>query len=137
MIAKFKSAMSSYPTGITCILTKNKTNSYSGIIVNSFASVSLKPLIVLWNIDEKSKKFKVFNKSKNQTIVILSYNQKEIVNEIAFKNAQVDEKKYIEILKQSICYKKEIYPLQLDVWFIANKINDDEGMFLLYNLFDS
>jgi len=104
MIAKFKSAMSSYPTGITCILTKNKTNSYSGIIVNSFASVSLKPLIVLWNLDEKSKKFKVFNKSKNQTIVILSYNQKEIVNEIAFKNSHVDEKKYVEILKQSICY---------------------------------
>ena len=104
MINKFKSAMSSYPTGIVCVLTKNKDQSYSAIIANSFSSVSLKPLIVLWSLDIRSKKFKIINQSKNQIVAILSYNQKDEVNEIAFKNAKIDTNKFHQILKKSICY---------------------------------
>ena len=104
MISKFKSAMSSYPTGIVCVLTKYKDKSYSAIIVNSFSSVSLKPLIVLWSLDVKSKKFKTINQSKNQIIAILSYNQRDEVNEIAFKNAKIDSNKFHQILKKSICF---------------------------------
>ena len=104
MINKFKFAMSSYPTGIVCVLTKNKDQSYSAIIVNSFSSVSLKPLIVLWSLDIKSKKFKTINQSKNQIIAILAYNQKDEVNEIAFKNAKIDINRFHQILKKSICF---------------------------------
>ena len=104
MINKFKSAMSSYPTGIVCVLTKDKDQSYNAIIVNSFSSVSLKPLIVLWSLDIKSKKFKTINQSKNQIVAILSYNQKDEVNEIAFKNAKIDINRFHQILKKSICF---------------------------------
>lgn len=104
MINKFKSAMSSYPTGIVCVLTKDKDQSYNAIIVNSFSSVSLKPLIVLWSLDIKSKKFKKINQSKNQVVAILSYNQKDEVNEIAFKNAKIDNNRFNQILKKSICF---------------------------------
>jgi len=104
MINKFKSAMSSYPTGIVCVLTENKDKAYSAIIVNSFSSVSLKPLIVLWSLDIKSKKFKKINQSKNQVVAILSYNQKDEVNEIAFKNVKIDTSRFHQILKKSICF---------------------------------
>lgn len=104
MINKFKSAMSSYPTGIVCVLTKDKDQSYNAIIVNSFSSVSLKPLIVLWSLDIKSKKFKKINQSKIQVVAILSYNQRDEVNEIAFKNAKIDNNRFNQILKKSICF---------------------------------
>ena len=104
MINKFKTAMSSYPTGIVCVLTKNKDKSYSAIIVNSFSSVSLKPLIVLWSLDIKSKKFKLINQSKKQVVAILSYEQKNEVNEIAFKNIKIDNDRFNHILKKSICF---------------------------------
>lgn len=96
--------MSSYPTGIVCILTQINKNSYSAIIVNSFSSVSLKPLIVLWSLDIKSKKFRYFRNSKKQTVVILGYKQKKIANEIAFKNPDINFKRFKDILDNSICF---------------------------------
>ncbi len=104
MIKKFKTALSKYPTGIVCIFSNNNNGFFDSILVNSFASVSLRPLLVLWSLDKKSSKFNIFKKSKQQTIVILSNNQKKIANEIAFKKDQINQLDFTAILKKSICY---------------------------------
>ncbi len=101
MIKNFKTALSRYPTGIVCIFSKSNTG-YESIIVNSFASVSLKPLLVLWSLDKKSSKFNIFKKSKQQVIAVLSNNQKKIANELAFKKNHVSEFDFKQILKKSI-----------------------------------
>ena len=77
MITKYKNALSNYPTGIFCVFSKDKKEKYNCIIVNSFSSVSLKPLLVLWCLDKKSSKLHFFRKSKNQIIALLSEDQKK------------------------------------------------------------
>ncbi len=101
-IEKLKSALSNFPTGIACIFSK-KNNVYNALIINSFASVSLKPPIVLWSLDKKSSKFNLFINSKSQIIVILCKNQKKFANRIAFHQAKVSDLEFNKILKTSIC----------------------------------
>jgi len=102
MIKKFKAALSKYPTGIACVLSKNIKNNYNGIIINSFSSVSLKPLMVLWSLDIKSSKFKNFKSSKKQTVVLLSKNQKKLVNKMAFQNDEISSLEYKKIIDNSV-----------------------------------
>ena len=102
MIKKFKTALSKYPTGIACVLSRNSKNNYNAIIINSFSSVSLKPLMVLWSLDIKSSKFKFFKKSKKQIIVLLSKNQKKLVKDIAFKKDEISNLDYKDMIDQSI-----------------------------------
>ena len=47
----YRNFLSLFSTGITSIVVKNK-KIYEGITVNSFASVSLKPKIVIWCLDK-------------------------------------------------------------------------------------
>ena len=102
MIKKFKSALSRYPTGIVCIFSKNKKGFYNAIIVNSFASVSLNPLIVLWSLDIASSKFKYFKSAKEQSIVVLSNLQKKIINDIAYKKDLISSLEFKKILSHSV-----------------------------------
>lgn len=102
MITKYKNALSNYPTGIFCVFSKDKKEKYNCIIVNSFSSVSLKPLLVLWCLDKKSSKLHFFRKSKNQIIALLSDDQKKIVKKYAYANKNLNEIELSNILKKSI-----------------------------------
>ena len=73
----FKSSMSKYATGVT-VITINKNEQYIGKTVNSFASVSLKPPLVLFSLDKKSSSLNDFKKSKFLGINILSKKQRSI-----------------------------------------------------------
>ena len=99
---KFKTALSNYPTGIVCVFSKKK-EFYEAIIVNSFASVSLKPPLILWSLDKNSSKFDIFKNSKNQIVVLLSKNQKKFANKIAFNKDKVSNLEFNNTLKLSIC----------------------------------
>ena len=55
---KFKTVMGNYPTGVTVVTTVDKDGTPVGLTVNSFASVSLDPTLVLWSIDHKSFNFR-------------------------------------------------------------------------------
>lgn len=71
----FKKAMGNYPTGVTVITTLNQENKPIGMTVNSFASVSLNPLLILWSIDKKSSALKGFLEGEHFCVNILSDNQ--------------------------------------------------------------
>lgn len=74
----FKELMGSYPTGVTVVTTMDKHNQPVGLTVNSFASVSIEPLMVLWCIDKNSNSLSAFKSSKRYAINILAGNQEEI-----------------------------------------------------------
>ncbi|MEM1371733.1 MAG: flavin reductase family protein [Pseudomonadota bacterium] len=69
--AAFRRAMSKFATGVA-----HKNPRYEGaaqgIVVNSFASVSLDPALVLWSIDKGSRRRAVFEHADRQAIHILS-----------------------------------------------------------------
>ena len=73
----FKKALSKFSTGITVITTKRNSILY-GKTINSFSSLSLSPALVLFSLDVKSSKLKIFKSAKFISINILSEKQKLI-----------------------------------------------------------
>ncbi len=73
----FKSVMSKFVTGVTIITIKNNNN-YIGKTVNSFASVSLNPPLVLFSLEKKSSYLTEYTKYSFFGINILSRNQKKL-----------------------------------------------------------
>lgn len=82
---EFKKALGNYPTGVTVVTTLDKQNNPIGLTVNSFASVSLEPLLILWSIDKKSSSYPVFLEVEKFVVNILADNQAEICSLFASK----------------------------------------------------
>ena len=73
----FKSVMRKFPTGVA-IITINNNNNYFGKTVNSFASVSLNPPLVLFSLEKQSSSLKDYTKSSFFGINILARKQKKL-----------------------------------------------------------
>lgn len=74
----FKEVMANYPTGVTVLTTTDSKGSPIGLTVNSFASVSVDPLLVLWSVDKMVFSYDEFQKTKHFVVNILSNNQEDI-----------------------------------------------------------
>jgi flavin reductase (DIM6/NTAB) family NADH-FMN oxidoreductase RutF len=84
----FKEIMGSYPTGVTVITTMDSNNKPVGLTVNSFASVSLDPLLILWSIDKKAGSCEVFKNAEKFSVNILAGNQQDICWTFSSKSEQ-------------------------------------------------
>lgn len=80
MEQEFRKALGSYPTGVTVVTAYDEENNPMGLTVNSFASVSLDPLLILWSIDKGVSTYDEFLKTDRFTINILASDQKELCN---------------------------------------------------------
>lgn len=74
----FKEVMGSYPSGVTVVTTVDAKNQPIGLTVNSFVSVSIDPLLILWCIDKKSSSYEAFDHSDYFTVNILAADQGDI-----------------------------------------------------------
>jgi len=70
----YRNALGRFATGIT-IVTAMTDEGPVGITVNSFASVSLDPALVLWSPDKKSSRHDIFVGAKSFAIHVLSAEQ--------------------------------------------------------------
>jgi flavin reductase (DIM6/NTAB) family NADH-FMN oxidoreductase RutF len=95
-ISKYKKVLSKYATGITVVTKQDKNNFVTGITVNSFVSISLKPTYISWSLDKTTSSFKKFNNLKFFNIYILSAKQIDVSNYFSSKN---------EVKKKSIIAK--------------------------------
>jgi flavin reductase (DIM6/NTAB) family NADH-FMN oxidoreductase RutF len=77
-VSLFKQIMGSYPTGVTIVTATDAEGNPGGLTVNSFASVSLDPLLVLWCIDRRSTSLEIFQKSKGFAVHVLGSDQAEL-----------------------------------------------------------
>lgn len=82
----FKEAMANYPTGVTIVTTIDEKNHPIGLTVNSFASVSLDPLLILWSIDKRVSTYETFKKVDKFVVNILANNQADIATLFASSN---------------------------------------------------
>ena len=83
---EFRNALGRFATGV-CVITADDNGKPFGMTVNSFASVSLDPALVLWSIQKDSDCFETFEKSDNFAVNILSEDQQHISNQYAKKGA--------------------------------------------------
>ena len=85
-ISRYKKVLSKYATGITVIAKKDKNNLVTGITVNSFVSISLKPPYISWSLDKTTSSFKKFKNLKFFNIYILSEKQTDVSNYFSSTN---------------------------------------------------
>ena len=77
-VIKFKEVMGNYPTGVTVVTMMTDEGVPLGLTVNSFASVSIDPLLILWSIDKRVSTYEQFVHSKKFAVHILASNQSEL-----------------------------------------------------------
>ena len=80
--ALFRQTLSRFATGVSLVTAKNGTLC-QGITINSLASVSLDPPLVLFSLKNNSPRYDFFKESKNYAISILSANQQDLSNYFA------------------------------------------------------
>ena len=74
----FKTAMSRFLTGVTIVSCYDKSGAPYGLTVNSFASVSLHPQLVLWSLIKDSTKYDDFCDAAGYSIALLAQDQSEL-----------------------------------------------------------
>lgn len=70
-INKFKEMMGSYPTGVTVITANDSDGNPIGMTVNTFNSVSIDPLLILWSIRKDATEFDSFINTEQFIVNIL------------------------------------------------------------------
>ncbi|MEK3937090.1 flavin reductase family protein [Sporosarcina sp. FSL W7-1349] len=73
----FKEVMGSYPSGVTVITTIDQKGNPIGLTANSFVSVSIEPLLVLWCIDKRANSYSAFGPADKFAVNILAADQAE------------------------------------------------------------
>lgn len=80
--------MGNFPTGVTVVAARGKDGEPCGLTVNSFASVSLDPPLVLTCIDHASSTRSSLLEAGTFTVSILAATQQEIATRFAFHPAE-------------------------------------------------
>lgn len=81
----FKEVMGNYPTGVTVVTSTSKEGEPVGLTVNSFASVSLDPMLILWSIDHDVSSLEEFKNASGFVVHILAGDQQELCKTFASK----------------------------------------------------
>jgi len=122
-ISRYKKVLSKYATGISVVVKKDKKNLVTGITVNSFVSISLKPAYISWSLDKTTSSFKKFKNLKIFNIYILSEKQIEVSNYFSSKN---------EVKKNSVIAKNLLkYNLAELNCKIIKKMNIGDHLFFV------
>jgi flavin reductase (DIM6/NTAB) family NADH-FMN oxidoreductase RutF len=106
----FKSCMSQFATGVNVVTTISNQKPI-GVTINSFASLSLNPKLILFNLKKKSFCYDDFDNTQKFACNILSEGQKE-VSDFFTKPADIKKLNMIETgdgkslpcIKNSIAY---------------------------------
>jgi flavin reductase (DIM6/NTAB) family NADH-FMN oxidoreductase RutF len=81
----FKQIMGNYPTGVTIVTTMGEDGKPVGLTVNSFASVSLDPPMLLWSIDHRVSSLKAFTEGSKFAVHVLAGEQQGLCKTFASK----------------------------------------------------
>ena len=82
---EFRDALGCFATGVTVITANPEAQQPFGMTVNSFASVSLDPPLVLWSLQNNSEMFDVWERASTFGVNILRADQQDLSNLYARK----------------------------------------------------
>ena len=99
---EFRNAMGTFATGV-CVITANPEGYEPfGMTVNSFASLSLDPALLLWNLQNNSECIPAFEKATKFAVNILASDQQDLSNLYAKKGDHVLAAEHFRIGKSSL-----------------------------------
>jgi flavin reductase (DIM6/NTAB) family NADH-FMN oxidoreductase RutF len=91
----FRNALGSFATGITVVTARAADGGLSGLTVNSFASVSLDPPLVLWSLSLYTPALAMFRDCSHYAINVLAADQFELSNH--FAKANDDQERFADL----------------------------------------
>ena len=86
---EFRNALGCFATGVCVVGANPEGYEPFGLTVNSFASVSLEPPLVLWSLQNDSEMFGAFERTRHYSVNFLSSEQRELSNQYAKKGDHV------------------------------------------------
>ena len=88
----FRHTVGGFATGV-CVMTVPDPDHVSGHVLgmtaNSFTSVSLDPMLILWCIDHKAHRYGVYSEARTFGVNILGAAQEELSRRFARENAHI------------------------------------------------
>jgi len=82
---EYRDALGRFVTGV-CVITANPSGFKPfGMTINSFASVSLDPALLLWSLQKNSECLEAFELAHKFTVNVLGLHQKDVSNRYAKK----------------------------------------------------
>lgn len=78
-----KNAFGRFATGVTVVSCCDQNSTLTAITVNSFASVSLDPPMVLWCVEKRASAFERFANADNYAVSILKAGDESLSNRFA------------------------------------------------------
>lgn len=113
----FRNALGQFTTGV-CVVTANpKGYEPFGMTVNSFASVSLDPALVLWSLRNDSECFEAFEAAKGFAINVLSLDQAALSNRYSKKDDHELESAHYRIGKSGMpILRGALTSFECDIW---------------------
>lgn len=88
----FRSALGQYATGVAIVTALDETGRPVGMTINSLASVSLDPPLVLWSVQLNTTSSQAFRTCKRFSVNILAADQQDT----AMRFARTDEHKFLD-----------------------------------------
>lgn len=85
----FRTIMGRFATGVTIVTTHHEEELH-GLTVNSFASVSLDPLLILINIAKSARSHALILKSRTFAVNILAVDQREL--SVLFSSSKIHDR---------------------------------------------
>jgi flavin reductase (DIM6/NTAB) family NADH-FMN oxidoreductase RutF len=79
----FRNCLGMFPTGVAVVTTVAPSGAFVGLTINSFASVSLDPPLVLWSLHANSPSMGAFDRASHFAVNILADDQVELSRRFA------------------------------------------------------
>jgi flavin reductase (DIM6/NTAB) family NADH-FMN oxidoreductase RutF len=79
----FRAALGRYATGVALVMARDAAGAAAGMTINSFASVSLDPPLVLWSMRTGTASAEIFRAARGFTVNILGAEHEEIARHCA------------------------------------------------------
>ncbi len=79
----FRNCLGSFATGVTVITTRGDGGAPVGLVVNSFASVSLSPALILWSIDLAAPSLGAFRQRDSFAVNVMGAQDKDLTMRFA------------------------------------------------------
>ena len=81
----FRDALGHFATGVAIVSARGPSGLPIGLTINSFASVSLEPPLVLWSLDRSSDRFAILMKAEHFAINVLGTSERNLSQRLSRK----------------------------------------------------
>lgn len=112
-----RKAFGDFTTGVCVVTVVNDKGEAFGMTINSFASLSLDPVLLQWSIQNSSACFGLFTETKKFGISILSHEQESVSNYYANPKNHFLREEDLELTSSGVALiKGAITGFECDLW---------------------